>query len=125
MKTESPIKILGSKWLLLDRLKKCRGHILWVKFCFTKSPFFFVNFWGFLAIFAIFFVVAIFGPFEGRYQVCWMKLGLTSTMGVKLQHILCFIVIFGHFLVNFCNFLSSNPFLRAFFAICPIFRCIF
>ena len=113
MKTESPIKVGGSKTYLSDRPRRCvgkqtrkiisKGQILLCKITL---------FWQFFQFFGRFcHFLAIFGPFLGRYQICWMDLRLPTTKGVKLQYIfsvsLSFLANFWVFiaiLMHFCHF---------------------
>ena len=121
MKTESPIKVWGSKTCLSDRPRRwvgkqtkkiiSKGQIL-----LCKITFFFGNFSDFLAVLPFF--LAIFGPFLGRYKVCWMDLRLLTTKWVKLQYIFCVSLSFlAIFFVIFGKFLGFYRYFIAFFAI--------
>ena len=108
MKTESPIKVWGSKTFLSDRPRRwvgkqtkkiiSKGQILLCKITL------FQQFFQFLGRFCH--LLAIFGPFLGRYKVCWLDPRLPTTKWVKLQYIFCvslsflaiFFVIFGKIL---------------------------
>ena len=122
MKTESRI---GSKTYLSDRPRRwvgkqtkeiiSKGQILLCKMTL---------FWQFFGRFCHF--LAIFGPYLGRYQICWMDLRLPTTKGVKLQYIfsvsLSFLPIF---FVIFGKFLGFYRYFIAFFAILSVFYVYF
>ena len=100
MKTESPIIVWGSKTYLSDRPRTWVGKK--AKTILSKGPILLYKitlFWQFFRFFRRFcHFLAIFGPFLGRYQICWMDLRLPTTKGVKLQYIfsvsLSFLAIF-------------------------------
>ena len=93
------------------------------KFCCAKSPFFW-QFFRFFGRFAIF--LAIFGPFLGRYKVCWVDLRLPTTKRVKLQYIFSVSVSFlATFFVIFGKFFGFYRYFIAFFAILSVFLGIF
>ena len=83
------------------------------KFCCAKSPFF-SNFFNFLGRFCH--LLAIFGPFLGRYKVCWLDPRLPTTKWVKLQYIFC--VSLSFLAIFFCNFWQIFGFYRYFIAFC-------
>ena len=64
------------------------------KFSCAKSPFF-LQFFQFFGRFCH--LWAIFGPFLGRYKVCWLDPRLPTTKWVKLQYIFCVSLSFWHF----------------------------
>ena len=70
--------------------------------------------------------MAIFGPFLGRYQICWMDLRLPTTKGVKLHYIfsvsLSFLPIF---FVIFGKYLGYYRYFIAFFAILSVLLGMF
>ena len=128
MKTESPIKVWGSKTCLSDRPRRWVGKK--AKTILSKGQILLCKitlFWQFFSIFRPFLPpFGYFWAFLGRYKVCWMELRFPTTKWVKLQNIssvsLSFLEIF--FLI-FGQFLGFSRYFIAFCSILSIFLGIF
>ena len=129
MKTESPIKVGGSKTYLSDRPRRCVGKqtrkiISKGQILLCKITLFFCNFFDFLAVFAIFWL------FLGHFWVDTRYVGWTSGCQ-QLKGSNCSISLVFHchfcqfFFVIFGKFLGYYRYFIAFFAILSVFLGIF
>ena len=89
MKMDSPIKVGRSKTYLSDRPRRCVGKQ--TRKIISKGQIFLCKITLFFQFFQFFgrfcHLWAIFGPFLGRYKVCWLDPRLPTTKWVKLQYI--------------------------------------
>ena len=95
----------------MDSKKLCRRPVLLAEFSCTKLPFF-GNFWPLLSCFGYF--QAIFGQKPCVLNGPQVAISYGGQIAVYLKFL---IVIFGHFLLIFCKFMSCYRYFMAFFTI--------